>query len=202
MLAEEKRTIVAVHSYKGGTGKTLISTNLATLFAARGKKTCLLDMDFLAPSLHSLFKICQRDYWLNDYLNGACRLDKVLKNFCYEGLEKEKLFIGFANPSTEAIREMAAKDRKWEMQALARLLSIRESSFGGLGFDYLLFTFTQYSTRSQRRKNGLPNRKFQQYGWKHHQFNTIHTCERNNCDLLKLCIGTIADGAVDTGSIR
>jgi MinD-like ATPase involved in chromosome partitioning or flagellar assembly len=43
---EGKRTIVAVHSYKGGTGKTLVSANLATLIAAKGKKTCLLDMDF------------------------------------------------------------------------------------------------------------------------------------------------------------
>jgi len=148
MLAEEKRTIVAVHSYKGGTGKTLISANLATLFAAKGIKTCLLDMDFRAPSLYALFKFDQPAYWLNDYMNGACGLDKVLKNVCYEGLEKEKLFVGFANPSTEAIREMSAKDRTWEMQALAKLLSVSGSLFD-LGFDHLIFDTSpglQYSS--------------------------------------------------------
>ena len=130
--------IVAVHSYKGGTGKTLLSANLATLFAAQGRKTCLLDMDFCAPSLHSLFKTDQPKYWLNDYMNGACEPDKILQNCYSEGLKKEKLFVGLANPSIEAIREMSAKGRKWEMQALFRLFSLRDSLFNGLGFDYLI----------------------------------------------------------------
>jgi MinD-like ATPase involved in chromosome partitioning or flagellar assembly len=140
---------VSVHSYKGGTGKTLISANLATLLAARGKKTCLLDMDFLAPSLHSLLSTEQPDYWLNDYLNGACKVEKVLKELCNEELKKVKLFVGYANPSSEAIREMSAKDRRWEMQALARLLSLRESLLGELGFDYLILDTSpglQYSS--------------------------------------------------------
>jgi septum site-determining protein MinD len=144
-----QRMIVAVHSYKGGTGKTLISANLATLLAAKGRKTCLLDMDFRAPSLHALFNYDQSEYWLNDYMNGACRLDKVLRNvYCEEAL-KEKLFVGFANPSTEAIREMSAKDRKWEMQALTRLLSLRTYLFDGLGFDHLILDTSpglQYSS--------------------------------------------------------
>jgi septum site-determining protein MinD len=126
--------IVAVHSYKGGTGKTLISANLATVLAAKGKKTCLLDMDFRAPSLYALFKFDQPDYWLNDYLTGACEIGKILRNIPYEGVEKEKLFVGFANPSIEAIREMLAKNRKWEMHALTRLLSLRESLLGELGW--------------------------------------------------------------------
>lgn len=129
---------MSVHSYKGGTGKTLIAANLATLFAAKGKKTCLLDMDFLAPSLHSLLKTDEPDHWLNDYLNGACMIDRVLKEFYDEGLKKGKLFVGFANPSTEAIREMSAKDRRWDMQALARLLSLRQCLLGELSFDYLI----------------------------------------------------------------
>jgi len=56
MLAEGKALIITVHSYKGGTGKTLLSVNLAAMFADRGKKTCLLDLDFRAPSLCVIFK--------------------------------------------------------------------------------------------------------------------------------------------------
>ncbi len=130
--------IVVVHSYKGGTGKTLISANLATLFAAKGKKTCLIDMDFRAPSLNSLFKSDQPKYWLNDYLNGACEPEEILQNCCSEELENEKLFVCLANPSTEVIREMASKDRKWEIQALSRLFSFSDSLFNGLRFDYLV----------------------------------------------------------------
>ena len=48
--------IIAVHSYKGGTGKTSLSVNLAATYARRGKKVCLMDLDFRAPSLHALFK--------------------------------------------------------------------------------------------------------------------------------------------------
>jgi MinD-like ATPase involved in chromosome partitioning or flagellar assembly len=49
--------IIAVHSYKGGTGKTLLSTNLAATFARLGKKVCLFDLDFRAPSLFAILKI-------------------------------------------------------------------------------------------------------------------------------------------------
>ena len=38
--------IIAVHSYKGGTGKTLLSVNLAATFAKNGKKVCIFDLDF------------------------------------------------------------------------------------------------------------------------------------------------------------
>jgi septum site-determining protein MinD len=82
-------------------------------------------------------------------MNGACRLDRVLKNVYCEGAGKENLFVGFANPSTEAIREMSAKDRKWEMQALTRLLSLRTYLFDGQGFDHLILDTSpglQYSS--------------------------------------------------------
>jgi len=134
----KQRMIVAVHSYKGGTGKTLISANLATLLAAKGKKTCLLDMDFCAPSLHSIFKSKLSGYWLNDYLEGSCDAEEVLRNSYGEGLDWEKLSVCFANPSTKGIMEMASKDRKWEMQALRRLLSFRKTLFDKLSFDYLV----------------------------------------------------------------
>ena len=48
--------IIAVHSYKGGTGKTLLSVNLAATFAKLGKKVCVFDLDFRAPSLFAILK--------------------------------------------------------------------------------------------------------------------------------------------------
>jgi MinD-like ATPase involved in chromosome partitioning or flagellar assembly len=137
MLAEGKKVILAVHSHKGGTGKTLISTNLATLLAAKGKKTCLLDMDFRAPSLHSLFKIEPSEHWLNDYLNGICESDEMLRS-CGRRMLGGQLYVGFANPSTRAILEMSAKGTRWEMQALQRLLGLRKSLLEEQGFEYLI----------------------------------------------------------------
>jgi MinD-like ATPase involved in chromosome partitioning or flagellar assembly len=141
--------IVAVHSYKGGTGKTLLSVNLAAAFAKRGKKVCLFDLDFRAPSLATLFRVEKADHWLNDYLNGTCEIDKVLIDLSDRIHNGGKLLVGLANPSTEAIRDMSAKDRKWEMRALGRLLALRNSLVEHQDIDYLIFDTSpglQYSS--------------------------------------------------------
>ena len=141
--------IIAVHSYKGGTGKTLISINLAAILAKQGKKGCLLDLDFRAPSLAMLLKVEAAGCWLNDYLNGTCEIDKTLVDLSEKIGNSGKLYVGLANPDTEAIREMSAKDRKWEMRALGRLLALRNSLLGDKGLDYIIFDTSpglQYSS--------------------------------------------------------
>ncbi|MCW3993110.1 MAG: ParA family protein [Candidatus Bathyarchaeota archaeon] len=141
--------IIALHSYKGGTGKTHISINLAVSFAKHGKKVCLMDLDFRAPSLATFFSHEKVECWLNDYLNGACKIDKTLIDISHKINGEGKLFVVLANPSTEAIREMSAKDRKWEMRALGRLLALRNSLLNDKGFDYLIFDTSpglQYSS--------------------------------------------------------
>jgi MinD-like ATPase involved in chromosome partitioning or flagellar assembly len=141
--------IVAVHSYKGGTGKTLLSINLAAALAEQGKKVCLFDLDFRAPSLATLLKIEKSECWLNDYLNNACEIDKVLLDLSERVHDGGKLFVGLANPATEAIRDMSAKDRKWEMRALGRLLALRTSLLNEKRFDYLMLDTSpglQYSS--------------------------------------------------------
>jgi septum site-determining protein MinD len=141
--------IIAVHSYKGGTGKTLLSVNLASTFAKLGKKVCLFDLDFRAPSLFAILKISSAENWLNDYLNNTCNIDKVLIDISSRIPGKGNLFIGLANPSTEAIRDMSAKDRKWEMRALGRLLHLRNALINEKQFDYIVFDTSpglQYSS--------------------------------------------------------
>ena len=141
--------ILAVHSYKGGTGKTLLSVNIAAVFAKHGKKVCLFDLDFRAPSLATLLKIDKAEYWMNDYLNGVCEINKVLVNMSNRINNSGELYVGLANPSTEAIRDMTAKDRKWEMHALGRLLTLRNSMLNDEEFDYLVFDTSpglQYSS--------------------------------------------------------
>ena len=140
--------IIAIHSYKGGTGKTSLSVNLAATYARRGKKVCLMDLDFRAPSLHAIFKKEKLEYWLNDYLNGVCEIDKVLVDINQHD-NGGKLAVALANPTTEAIRDMTAKDRKWEMKALGRLLALRAAILNEGKFDYIIFDTSpglQYSS--------------------------------------------------------
>lgn len=141
--------IIVIHSYKGGTGKTLLAVNLAALYANQGKGVCLLDLDFRAPSLQAVFRVHNAEYWLNDYLNGVCEIKKTLRDFSQTHVRRGKLLVGFANPSTEAIREMTAKDRKWEMKALGRLLSLKTSLLNDMQLDFVIFDTSpglQYSS--------------------------------------------------------
>lgn len=141
--------IIAIHSYKGGTGKTLLSVNLSAAFAKQGKKICVLDLDFRAPSLQSIFRLDGSEYWLNDYLNGACEIDKVLVDYTPQCSCDGTMLVGLANPATEALRDMSAKDRKWEMRALGRLLSLKNTLLNDMELDYLIFDTSpglQYSS--------------------------------------------------------
>ena len=131
--------IIAVHSYKGGTGKTLLSLNLAATFAKNGKKVCIFDLDFRAPSLFAILKAENSEVWFNDYLNSTTEIDNVLVDMSNKVPASGKFYAGLANPNTEAIRDMSSKDRKWEMRALGRLLALRESLILGEKFDYLFF---------------------------------------------------------------
>ena len=129
--------LITLHSYKGGTGKTLLSVNLAVIFADKGKKVCLLDLDLRAPSLSSAFKN-KNKCWVNDYLNKACKVDNIMTDCTPNYVKGGKLFVGLANPSTAAIRDMSSKDRKWGLEALGRLLSLKNSLLNEMGYDYVI----------------------------------------------------------------
>ncbi len=123
--------VLSIHSYRGGTGKTLMGTNLAASYA-RNEKVCLLDYDLRAPSLQSLFDVEMPDWWLNDFLNGDCEIVECL----VEALPN--LHVGLANPDAEAIREMMGKGRSWETQALTKTISLNQT-LSEMGFSKLIF---------------------------------------------------------------
>ncbi len=67
-------TIVAVHSYSGGTGRSSVVANLASLLALQNKKIGVLDANLQAPGLGVFYGLNReqvtRTY--NDYLRGSC----------------------------------------------------------------------------------------------------------------------------------
>jgi len=139
--------IITYHSSRGGTGKSLLSVNTAAILAGRNKNVCLLDLDFRAPSLQVIFKTTP-EYWLNDFLNRECEINSVLVDLSQRMGSKGKLLVGLADPSMLAIRDMSMKDRRWEMKALQRLLSLRDL-LSNTKIDYLVFDTSpgiQYSS--------------------------------------------------------
>lgn len=47
--------IVSVHSFRGGTGKSNVTANLATLTALEGLRVGIVDTDVQSPGIHVLF---------------------------------------------------------------------------------------------------------------------------------------------------
>lgn len=129
---------IAIHSYKGGTGKTSVAANLAVIYASEGASVCLLDYDFRAPSLQVLFKE-RPDRWLNDFLEGDCKIEDALLELSAKYNLKGRFVVGFANPSLKAMTEMMTKDRRWEARALRKTFSAKKEIQEKLGMDYLIF---------------------------------------------------------------
>jgi len=66
--------IVSVHSFRGGTGKSNTSANMAAQLALAGKRVAVIDTDVQSPGIHVLFGFDEEmeGNMLNDYLYGEC----------------------------------------------------------------------------------------------------------------------------------
>jgi MinD-like ATPase involved in chromosome partitioning or flagellar assembly len=71
--------IISVHSFRGGTGKSNTTANLAALLAADGKRIGIVDTDIQSPGIHVLFGVdpSQVKYSLNDFLWGKCEIGQA-----------------------------------------------------------------------------------------------------------------------------
>ena len=68
--------IISIHSFRGGTGKSNTTANVAMLLAAEGRRVAVVDTDIQSPGIHVLFGLDQAtlNRTLNDYLWGRCRI--------------------------------------------------------------------------------------------------------------------------------
>ena len=76
-LATESKKVISILGSTPGIGKTLLSTNLALVFADTGKKVLLVDTDMRRGQSKKAFSI-KSDMGLSDYLNGSCDLKTVI----------------------------------------------------------------------------------------------------------------------------
>lgn len=68
--------IISVHSFRGGTGKSNSTANLATQLAMQGHRVGIVDTDIQSPGIHVLFGLQEEHmkHALNDYLWGKCKI--------------------------------------------------------------------------------------------------------------------------------
>ena len=71
--------IVSIHSFRGGTGKSNTTANLAAFIAEAGKRVAVVDTDIQSPGIHVLFDLdeSKMEFTLNDYLDGKCEIEDV-----------------------------------------------------------------------------------------------------------------------------
>ncbi|MFW9992645.1 MAG: ParA family protein [Candidatus Odinarchaeota archaeon] len=123
---------ITVHSYKGGTGKTTIATNLANRLADEGNKVLLVETDYLMPVYHGIFSRIRPTRFFNElYENSTFNIEEIIHSY------NPRLDIIFSNP------EFKPDDILFKMnqdqfgrkikQLLQSITSIQDK------YDYLLF---------------------------------------------------------------
>ena len=97
---------MAIHSFKGGTGKSTITSNLALSLAEQGKKVCVMDMDLAGPGIHVMFGVEEQDVkstMTNVLLGETPIMDSVVSLTEKLGLKNGKLFFV---PASYKVEEM------------------------------------------------------------------------------------------------
>lgn len=74
--------IISIHSFRGGTGKSNLAANMATLLAQAGQRVGVIDTDIQSPGIHVLFGLVGNavEHSLNDYLWGRCTIGQAAHN--------------------------------------------------------------------------------------------------------------------------
>ncbi len=106
---------ISIHSFRGGTGKSNTTANLAVLIAAAGHRVGVIDTDIQSPGIHVLFARPAEvvEHSLNDYLYGRCRIEQAACDVTASaigrvepGQERPRLFLIPSSIETGAIAKV------------------------------------------------------------------------------------------------
>ena len=142
---------IALHSYKGGTGKSTISSNLSASLAKKGLTAVLLDVDVYAPSLQDYFQ-WQPKKSINDYLFENANIDEVIHDLSpvlnkfssndtgQTDSSKGKLLVAFSSTSKDEIYKLdgAVRQEGSKIQLLRKFLMLREEIVSKYNADFII----------------------------------------------------------------
>lgn len=135
--------IVSVHSFRGGTGKSNLTANLASQVALAGKRVGVIDTDIQSPGIHVLFGLRPETmgHTLNEFLRGECTIEDVAVNVAdharaVPGLDRLAGRTLFLVPSSIKGQEIAAVVR--DGYDINRLNTGLQTMLESLRLDYLL----------------------------------------------------------------
>ncbi len=129
--------IISLHSFRGGTGKSNITSNLAYLLFQENKRVGIIDGDVESPGIHVLFGLDQAKikHTLNDYLWKQCTIKEAALDITstLNSQEKGKLFIISSSLSAVDITKILR-----EGYDIERLIEGYHQIIDELKLDYLL----------------------------------------------------------------
>jgi septum site-determining protein MinD len=98
--------IVTIHSFRGGTGKSNITANVAALLASDGQRVGVVDTDIQSPGIHILFGVAGRDvtHSLNEYLDGMCKIEETARPVLDDGLQGKVFLIPSSTRMDDIVR--------------------------------------------------------------------------------------------------
>lgn len=81
--------VVSVHSFRGGTGKSNLTANVAVHAARRGHRVGVVDTDIQSPGIHVIFGLAGDDVEvaLNDHLFHGRPIDEVARDVTPPGVD-------------------------------------------------------------------------------------------------------------------
>jgi len=136
---------ISFHSYKGGTGKTNISANLASFLVSKGLKVGLIDTDVSGPGIHALFSLKTKKT-LVDFLQGKAGLEEIVYRH-----GNEELYI---IPS-DAIEEDIVSFSRDPAQAKEKLQSLLREFQSRYNPDHMIFDCSPGLNRSSLLVMGM-----------------------------------------------
>jgi MinD-like ATPase involved in chromosome partitioning or flagellar assembly len=125
-----------VQSFKGGTGKSTITANLAVTLATLGKRVAVIDLDLEGPGLHVIFGVGEEQVHatINDVLQNSRPVREAVIDLTEKlHLENGCLLFCPAGYRLEEILRMV--DASFDIQRFRNVLDDLAAEFG---LDYLL----------------------------------------------------------------
>ncbi len=132
--------IISVINYKGGVGKTTVTSNIAAELASRGKKVLLVDMDAQASLT---FSFLPPDYWYTN-LQQAHTIKSYFDNIC-QGLQPV--------PLSQLVVRPTAVNNLLQAKGATGVIDIISSHLGLINVDLELATLLGGANMNQAKLN-------------------------------------------------
>ena len=127
--------IISIHSFRGGTGKSNITSNLGYSLALEGKKVCIIDTDVQSPGIHVPLQLTNyKGATLNDFLFNNVDINKITVDISDKfNLPEGSFYFVPSSLNTQAITKILKEG--YDVTALAEAFAKIQKH---LNLDYLL----------------------------------------------------------------